>query len=540
MIDAALYYASKGWKVFPLTQGTKIPAEGMHWIDEATLDEGTITQWWGTNPTSNIAIATGRTSNLTVIDVDGHEGWDSIKEVIGEFPKERTRVIKTPRGYHLYYEYHPDFHTGAGFLAGVDVRSDGGYVVAPPSVVNGTRYAVAPDRDKPPIPITYAPEIFKARNRNGVTADPVLEHPTWVSDLLANGVAEGLRDQSATSLAGYFHSRGLPDDIIETIMLPFSDKCIPAFDLRDLRKVIQSVSRYEVPDTIQIDDSASLSEEIRKWVVESNGKWWNVDELDNQFGIREVTKKNNRRQILHRMRSDGFIEQHQGCNKRDRYRVRQLDILDFNRSGRGNVMDIRWPLGIERHVNLYAGNIAVVAGSPNSGKTALMLNLIHLNQDRFPIYYFCSEMGDNELSDRLGYFEQEGTNLDDWTFTAVTRSSDFSDVIVPDALNIIDFMELTQDIYLVNEYLKAITHAIGRGVAIIALQKKIGADLGRGQEFSLEKPRLYLSMDNNKMRIIKGKNWARKGYNPNGLFINYSIIDGYKFVATPDGWQESN
>ena len=217
-----------------------------------------------------------------------------------------------------------------------------------------------------------------------------------------------------------------------------------------------------------------------------------------------------------------------------------MEGLNYKQAKRGDVLDIKFPLGVERYVNLYEGNLVVVAGSPNSGKTAMMLNLIHLNQNRFPIYYFCSEMGDSELADRLAFFEQEGMSMDDWKFDAINRSKDFADVIQPDCINIIDFLELTQDIYLVNQYLTSITHAIGKGVAIVAVQKKIGADLGRGQEFSLEKPRLYLSMDQNRMRILKGKNWARKGYNPNGLSISYRIEDGYKFIPSIEGWIEPN
>ena len=121
--------------------------------------------------------------------------------------------------------------------------------------------------------------------------------------------------------------------------------------------------------------------------------------------------KNNRRQILHRLKSQGFVEQHQTVNKRFKHRVTQVEGLNYKQAKRGDVLDIKFPLGVERYVNLYEGNLVVVAGSPNSGKTAMMLNLIHLNQNRFPIYYFCSEMGDSELADRLAFFEQEGMSM---------------------------------------------------------------------------------------------------------------------------------
>ena len=323
MLNSALHYASMGWKVFPLAQGSKVPREGSKGVHDATTDEQQINEWWSMEPSANIGIATGKDSNLIVIDVDGDPGMQSMRQVVPQLPKEHTRVIKTPNGHHLYYLYNPSFHTGAGFMTGLDVRSDGGYVVAPPSLVSDTQYYVMPDRYVDPIAIDAAPEVFLARHRNGATPEPETEHPTWVSDLLANGVEEGQRDQRAASLAGYFHSKGLPDDVIETIMTPFADNCTPPFDMRNLRKVIQSVSRYEV------EDKGTLSDQIRQWITETNGTWWTTDELDNQFGVRSVQDKNNRRQILHRLKLDGFIDQHESLNKRFRYRVTELETINY-------------------------------------------------------------------------------------------------------------------------------------------------------------------------------------------------------------------
>jgi len=65
---------------------------------------------------------------------------------------------------------------------------------------------------------------------------------------------------------------------------------------------------------------------------------------------------------------------------------------------------------------------------------------------------------------------------------------------------------------------------------LITVQKKQGATLGRGAEFSAEKPRLYLSLDTGKLTIVKGKNWAQPGVNPNGLKFSFQLVDGYKFV----------
>ena len=208
--------------------------------------------------------------------------------------------------------------------------------------------------------------------------------------------------------------------------------------------------------------------------------------------------------------------------------------MDFKSPHIQPILDIQWALGVEDHVNLYPSNICVVAGSPNAGKTALMLNVAYLNQERFPVYYFSSEMGNAELQSRIKKFEREGISVDDWSMKAFSRNSHFEDVMVPDAINIIDFLEITEAAYNVDHFLTQISEKVGNGVAIVAIQKKRGALLGRGQEYSEQKPRLYLSLDQGQMTIVKGKNWAKRDIDPTGLYINYKIEDGYKFVPTTD------
>ena len=71
----------------------------------------------------------------------------------------------------------------------------------------------------------------------------------------------------------------------------------------------------------------------------------------------------------------------------------------------------------------------------------------------------------------------------------------------------------------------------------MALQKGRGSDLGRGSTFGLEKPRLYLSMGHNKLVIVKGKNWASRDRNPNGLVLEFKLTDGCNFIVTKDWYR---
>ncbi len=552
MIESALAYATWGWPVFPLKPGAKVPVTEHGFLD-ATTDPEQIRRWWEANPSYNVGLACGEKAGITVIDVDGKEGIASSKSIM----TPDTRVIKTPRGYHLYFVYNPEFHTGADFLPGIDVRTDGGYVVAPPSIVDGKTYTVL--RDRSIVPITVTPEAFTRRHRNGNT--PAGEQPSWVSDLLASGAVESgspPRNAAATSLAGYFHRQGVPSDIIEAILTPFAEKCSPPLPLRELNKIIQSVSKYptdsdterdtNVTDSVteilenlsvtqsvteNVTEPSSLARLITAWVQGTHGDW-TTDDLDRDLHINTVADKANRRQILHRLRAQDVIEQHPKKNKEFRKRDRTLAKLDFRKVKRTGGVDIRWPLGIENLVRLYPGNLAVVAGDNNAGKTALLLNVARLNLDRFDIHYFSSEMAEEEFRIRLDLFRD--MDIDDWNFSAYDRVRDFADVIVPDAINIVDYVEMTDDFHLAGKYLSDIWEKLGKGIGIVALQKKLGNAIAKGAESTMDKSRLYLSLSAGKATIVKGKNPANEKVNPNGLSVRFKLTMGAYFLPTGE-WE---
>jgi len=530
LLSSALAYAENGWQVFPLRPGAKVPMGGNGHLD-ATVDEATIRDWWTRNPDSNIGIACGSVSGITVIDVDGPQGVASSKQVKGV---PSTRMIKTPHGFHLYFAYNPGFHTGANFLPGLDVRNDGGYVVGPPSVVDDKAYTVL--RDEVLAELLLVPEVFQQTHRNGNT--PNADQPTWVSQALA-GVSQGSRDETATRLAGYFHSKDLPEDIIVELMRPFAERCQPPYAERDLLKTIRSVGRYAVDERPSTPEDGngppSLTAVILDWIKHSQG-WWTADEIDRDLGLSSVADRKSRSQVLRRMRAEGHIEQHATINKRFRHVEEYVEGLNFKSAPTGAVLDLSWPLQIEDYVHMYPGNLAVIAGNSNAGKTAFMLNFIWLNQNKFDINYWCSEMEAEELGDRLDGF---GVSRDSWTFRAFDRATDFQDVVVPDAINLIDYLDLDDNVYLVKGHLDKIGRAVGKGMALVALQKKGGNELGYGQERSLATPKLYLSMAAGKMKIVKGKIPAKRNVTANGLQRTFEIRHGVYFVpdAQDNGWE---
>jgi hypothetical protein len=213
------------------------------------------------------------------------------------------------------------------------------------------------------------------------------------------------------------------------------------------------------------------------------------------------------------------------------------DPIDW-KSASSEHLNIRLPFELERFVHIMPGNIVAVAGSPNAGKTAFLLNVIHLNQQDFDIQYFSSEMGPSELRSRLERFDPI-RRIEDWRFHPWERSSNFADVIRPGrgVINIIDFLELHADFWRIGGMLKSIHDRLNGAVAIIALQKNQGSEAGLGGSRGLEKPRLYLAMEPGRCRITKGKNWA-SSQNPNGLEVEFKLIQGCHFHVVTD-WRET-
>lgn len=159
--------------------------------------------------------------------------------------------------------------------------------------------------------------------------------------------------------------------------------------------------------------------------------------------------------------------------------------------------------------------------------TAFLFNIARYNMHKHKIVYFTSEMGAEEVKIRLSGFD---CNYEDWNFPIIDRSSNFADVIRPDCINIIDFLEITDNFYAIGGEIKKIFDKLGSGLAFIALQKKKGCELGRGAEFSMEKSRLYLSIDSGELKIVKAKNWAKPEYNPNGMKFKFKLVNGCKFI----------
>jgi hypothetical protein len=165
LLQCALTYAQRGWHVFPchtprfFTHRVKCSCRDpactsigkhprtTHGFKDATTDAATIRAWWGRWPDANIGIATGARSSLVVLDEDPKRGGDlsALEQHFGSLPETLEAITGSP-GRHLYFAYPgtylPSRRDAFGpQFSGLDIRADGGYVIAPPSLhPSGRRY----------------------------------------------------------------------------------------------------------------------------------------------------------------------------------------------------------------------------------------------------------------------------------------------------------------------------------------------------------------------------------------------------------------
>lgn len=211
---AAAEYAGKGWRVVPIAAGTKRPAVA-DWPNIATTEAETLRQWWGGEYEGHgVGVVTGHGSGLFVVDVDvagdktGDESLRDLEDTYGALP-DTARVITGSGGAHIYFTLPPGVtitnDAGKRLGAGIDVRGEGGQVLAPPTVhpTTGNRYeweggeigtvAEAPawligllTVDATPAPSPKPPALINAAELEG-PADRYNAATDWPTILSADG-----------------------------------------------------------------------------------------------------------------------------------------------------------------------------------------------------------------------------------------------------------------------------------------------------------------------------------------------------------------
>ena len=324
-----------------------------------------------------------------------------------------------------------------------------------------------------------------------------------------------------------------PDQVIDVIIAITKDN--PNYTESSIHDWVWG--DYEVFQELQITHATHrpIANEIKRFISCLESPDIYLSEVYEELKIISAGDKAAAQVAFHRLSNKDGLLQKVG---RGHFRIKapscpNIDIYSTN----GMAIDFKYPLGIHEFYITFPKSICIVAGEPDAGKTAWLLNCAAKNMDNYNIYYFSSEMGGIELRNRLSKFK---VPLEAWRKVYwKERSSNFADVIEPDDVNIIDFLEVHDEFYKVGGLIKDIHDKLNKGIALIALQKNPGRDWGLGGMRSIEKARLYLAMERTgQMKIVKAKNWRNETVNPNGLSIRYRLGGGCHFKVESEWAKE--
>lgn len=530
MLDEALRYSKMNLSVIPVGKDKRPLFSWKEYQDRLATEEE-ITNWWTKYPEANIGIVTGKISGITVLDCDSQEAINSFREMY----KGMTAAVKTPRGMHFYYKYAEGVRNTVklGNLD-MDVRGEGGYVVAPPSVnEQGQVY-----KWHSSLSSLNALDSFSILNNIYTRArgeGKNSHNESQQSQVVTDYFIKGRRDEDLFHIANCLIKGGAQSDITQQVLEILANNCNPPFPENEIKIKIQSaIERSRRKER-------NMTAEIKEWLESQTGHF-RVTDWSRESHLVTRQEKHAANVAFARLCEQGILERYGERSGTYRKVENDVDVIDWM-NAETEEYPVQFPLNIHQLVKLYPGNIAILAGASNTGKTTFMLELIRLNQKRHKILYMNSEMGASELKLRLEMFH-EVCPISQWKFQAIERSDKFADVIDPDGFNVIDFMEIYDEFWKLGGWIRDVHKKLNKGIAVIAIQKQSSSknnqkDFGRGGELTIEKPRLYLAMDRGRIKIVKAKIWRDHGRNPNGLSRDFKIKSGWKFLPNPAGsdWQ---
>jgi hypothetical protein len=251
MHAAARAYVARCWSIVPVEPRGKRPRVPWAEFQHRVPTQAEIGEWFRRWPDANVGIVAGRVSGLVVVDVDPrHGGERSLQEfqrTCGALP-DTVEATTGGGGRHLYFAHPGGTVTNRiGVAPGIDLRADGGCVVAPPSVhSSGRRYAWVDARAPGECPLAPAPAWIGAP---AVRTRHTQRH--W-RELVREGVPEGQRNASLASLAGHLLWHGLDQEVVLELLLAWNrQRCRPPLSDEEVAAVVASIAR--------LHSSASLS-----------------------------------------------------------------------------------------------------------------------------------------------------------------------------------------------------------------------------------------------------------------------------------------
>lgn len=280
---------------------------------------------------------------------------------------------------------------------------------------------------------------------------------------------------------------------------------------------------------------------VEQWVSMATGAFTLFD-VGRELNIQTDEGRNYLRVVMHRLVKLGLVEtvgKKDGVFRPVDKSKKEIDLTNIDPNA---TIPLMLPFGIHEYVEFYAKNIVLVAGETNAGKTCFLYNTAVMNMDLFKTdFYTNNEATPQEIIKRLSHLD---TPIPP-PFKIFERYDNYADVIDPNNLTIIDYLDMNSEVYLAGEEIERVHQKLQNGIAVIGMQlpppvKTINRgkeelhhrSLAYGGAFTIKKPVLYLNLWMNGTenggicRIEKAKNRAQPRINPNNMQWQYTI-DAY-------------
>ena len=239
MLDAALDYAEQGFSVFPVVARGKRPLT-RNGFKDASRDADQIARWWALYPNANIGIATGsRSGGLVVIDVDldaekGKNGYDTLQEwkmIHGGLP-DTAQAVTGRGGLHLYFKSLHGYKCSANESLNIDIRAEGGYVLAPPSIhENGNAYKWVTDKNHIAEVDVNVNSFLRYVQQGNKKQEETKNAPGMIM--------EGSRVNALVAMIGSLKAKGLSNDAIRAAVYAENNtRCFPPLSSREMEKEV--------------------------------------------------------------------------------------------------------------------------------------------------------------------------------------------------------------------------------------------------------------------------------------------------------------
>lgn len=252
-LEAAFDYLARGWSVIPVA-GDKRPLIAWREFQHRKATEAEIWGWFEKFPQAGVGIVCGKVSGLVVLDIDPRNGGDT---TLANWSEKGLRLpegptAKTGSGGCHFYLRHPggEVPTIPGLAPGIDLKVEGSYVLAPPSLhPSGSRYIWYPDSAPADTPLPQPPawlreliQLHRGKD-SGVEGKP--GNGVW--RLLLAPIGDGVRNDCLTRIAGWLHLYH-PAPVVKALLLVINEaRCVPPLEAVEVERVASSVCKYPTP-----------------------------------------------------------------------------------------------------------------------------------------------------------------------------------------------------------------------------------------------------------------------------------------------------